>query len=143
MSSVGRVGQAHRGGLASPGRAIVVPVLLIAAGCGSGVQDTAAKTTDSTALSNTRSKPPVQYTYQIVDVPGATETRGSKISDLGVTVGDYTDADGAQHAFIRSTSGNVTTVDILGAVGITLRGKTTLGLASASIAWSMRRTPAQ
>jgi uncharacterized membrane protein len=100
---------------------VVVPLLLIAAACGSGVENATSPASGSTALS-TSSNLPAQYRYQIVDVPGATRTFIRAFNELGVTAGDYTGAEGGQHAFIRSPGGNVTTVDIPGALASTLRG---------------------
>jgi len=95
--------------------------------CGSGVQGSNPNASDSTALT-TASKSPTQYKYQIVDVPGATTTLVWAINDRGMTAGNYRDATGP-HAFIRDPGGNVTTVDIPGTSGITLRGINNPGVA--------------
>jgi len=106
----------------------LAPLLLLMSACGSGVQGSNRNASDSTALTTT-SKPQAQYSYQIVDVPGATATRIAAINDWGATAGDFTDAAGAQHAFIRGRGGDVTTVDIPGAASTTLRGINDVGVA--------------
>jgi len=107
---------------------VVFPLLLAAAACGAGVQGGGSSASDSIALTRS-SKPQGQYRYQLVDVPGATATRIAAINDRGATVGDFTDSAGAQHAFLRSRDGDVTTVDIRGTAGVTLRGINNAGVA--------------
>jgi hypothetical protein len=107
---------------------IAAPLLLVMSACGSGLQGGGTSASDSRALTTTP-KAPTQYSYQFVDVPGATATRISAINDWGATVGDFTNAAGAQHAFIRARGGDVTTVDIPGAASTTLRGINDVGVA--------------
>jgi len=126
MPSKGRIESRHIGAAAL--FLIAASLLLVMSACGSGLQGGGTSASDSIALTTT-SKPPTRYSYQIVDVPGATTTRIPAINDWGATVGSYFDAAGAQHAFIRGRGGNITTVDIPGATGITLRGINDVGVA--------------
>ena len=111
---------------------IVVPLFLLLPACGSGVttQDGAAATSASTALSKNSARgkeAAVSYRYEIVDVPGATRTRIWAINDLGVVVGDISEASGDSPAFLRTPNGTVTTVTSEGAHS-TLRGINDLGI---------------
>jgi hypothetical protein len=108
---------------------IAVSLLFLISACGSDIEHASSKTPSTSVTQPTSAKPPTQYSYQIVDVPGATATRIAGISDWGTTVGDFTDAAGALHAFIRTPSGHVTTVDIPGAASTTLRGINDVGVA--------------
>jgi hypothetical protein len=91
---------------------IVLPLFVLLSACGSGVTSEDGAAVNPAALSTSSPR----YTYQIVDVPGATSTRAWAINDLGVTAGNYSDANGVQHAFIRSPTGRVITVDVPGGV---------------------------
>jgi len=61
-----------------------------------------------------------------IDVPGATDTRGRGINDLGIIAGQYTDASGATHAFV-DILGVFSTIDVPGAAATFGRGINQLG----------------
>jgi probable HAF family extracellular repeat protein len=114
MSSFGSVGQVRHSGLASPA-SVVAPLLLLAAACGSAVENASPKTGDSAALSK-RGDAGMQYSFVLFDVPGATKTFVQSINDEGVAVGTYIDGTG-DHGFIRRPNGAFTTIDIDGGTG--------------------------
>jgi probable HAF family extracellular repeat protein len=123
MSSIGSVGQVRRGILASPAF-VVVPLLLLAAACGSGVEPASPKPSESAALSSssTHGDAGTQYSFRFFDPPGSTDTEAFAINDLGALVGTYTDANGVTHSFVRSPWGSTTTIDVPGATETDARG---------------------
>jgi uncharacterized membrane protein len=54
--------------------------------------------------------------YTIFDAPGAKETGGSAINNLGTIVAGWEDDAGVEHGYIRTADGVFTTVDFPGAV---------------------------
>jgi uncharacterized membrane protein len=53
-------------------------------------------------------------TFTIINVPDATRTVAVSINNKGFTAGNYYDAGGTMHGFIRGTNGTVTSFDIPG-----------------------------
>jgi len=53
--------------------------------------------------------------FTLLDVPGASETVPVGINDGGTIVGDFTDAAGTTHAFLRDSGGTITPFDVPGA----------------------------
>ena len=69
-----------------------------------------------------------QYVYTTIDVPGATDTFGSGVNDVGQIVGCYRDAGGTYHGFLLDVDGSYTTLDVPGpsatyAIGINASGQ--------------------
>jgi uncharacterized membrane protein len=56
-----------------------------------------------------------QYVYTTIDVPGATDTFGSGVNDVGQIVGCYRDAGGTYHGFLLDVDGSYTPIDVPGA----------------------------
>jgi probable HAF family extracellular repeat protein len=148
MSSIGSVGQVRRGGLASPAL-VVASLLVLAAACGSGIENPSSRTSDSTALSSSSQSPDAgtQYTFQFFDPPGSTDTEAFAINDLGAVVGTYTDANGATHSFVRSPRGSITTIDVPGATETDAKGINDFGaivgyfIDASGAAHGFKRTP--
>jgi probable HAF family extracellular repeat protein len=130
MSSfVGNVGQVRRGSLASPAL-VVAPLLLLAAACGSGVENANSRTSDSAALSSSRKSTDAgtQYSFQFFDPPGATRTVAQAINDLGSATGFYKDANSGRHGFVRSPNGTIKTFDPTGSMNTIPVGINDLGV---------------
>jgi hypothetical protein len=51
-------------------------------------------------------------TFATFDPPGSTFTMPSAITAAGVITGDYVDASGATHGFLRTPSGTFITIDV-------------------------------
>src|SRR2546423_11193600 len=60
------------------------------------------------------------FDFTTIDVPGASTTGALDINNEGVIVGRYASA-GRTHGFVRSTAGELTTIDFPGA-GFTVAG---------------------
>jgi hypothetical protein len=117
MSFSGSVEQFRRGILASLAF-VVVPLLLLAAACGTGMEPASPKSSESAALlsSSKHGDAGTQYSFVLFDVPGAMRTVVNSLNDLGSAAGDYWDVDGGPHAFVRGPSGTITTFAPKGAV---------------------------
>jgi hypothetical protein len=124
MSFSGRVGPVLRRAILASAAVVVSPLLLLAAACGSGVENTSPKSSESAALSSIskRGDAGTQYTFRFFDPPGSTDTEAFAINDLGALVGTYTDANGVAHSFVRSPWGSTTTIDVPGATETDARG---------------------
>src|SRR2546427_9866821 len=61
------------------------------------------------------------FDFTTIDVPGASTTGALDINNEGVIVGRYASA-GRTHGFVRSTAGELTTIDFPGA-GFTVAGR--------------------
>ena len=57
----------------------------------------------------------LNYKFESIDVPGATDTRPGGINLQGAIVGAFKDANGQSHGFLRSPTGSFTTIDVPGA----------------------------
>jgi uncharacterized membrane protein len=64
----------------------------------------------------------VQYEYTQVDVPGAVSTGLFGINSRGQTVGQYVDASGTSHGFLRNVDGSIVTIDYPGSTFISANG---------------------
>jgi hypothetical protein len=114
MSLPGHFETVRRGSLAS----VFVPLLLLVPACGSGVDNSSPKPSESVAVSSNarHGDAGTQYSFVLFDVPGATKTLVISINDEGDAVGTYVDGNG-DHAFIRKHGGTITTIDIDGGTG--------------------------
>jgi probable HAF family extracellular repeat protein len=54
--------------------------------------------------------------YTTISVPAAQSTTPVGITDSGTIVGEYADAGGVEHGFLRDTAGRFTTIDVPGAL---------------------------
>ena len=82
---------------------LTVPLLALAAACGSGVES-ASRAASSESLTTT-ARPAKQYKFELIDVPGSVRTIVWDINDLGVAVGVFTDSTGMGHGFMRTRNG--------------------------------------
>jgi hypothetical protein len=115
---------------------VLTPLLLISA-CGSGLETangTAKSTTSASAAPtpsleslSASSKHPTQYSFEFFDPPGSTNTQAWGINDFGTVVGEYEDAAGTVHGFVRSKGGSITTIDVDGAIQTEIFGNNDLG----------------
>jgi uncharacterized membrane protein len=82
-----------------------------------------------------------------IDVPGALHTQPGDIDNAGRIVGEYQDAAGMFHGFLRDPSGAFTTIDVPGAVATSITGINDEGsmvgafLDTAGVARSFLRDP--
>jgi hypothetical protein len=60
--------------------------------------------------------------FTTIDVPGAASTQAFDIDNRGQIVGEYRDAVGIFHGFLRDPGGTFTTVDVPGATGTSITG---------------------
>jgi hypothetical protein len=130
MSFIGSVGSLIRRGILASPAFVVAPLLLLAAACGSGVENTSPQSSESAALSSSskHSDAGTQYSFVLFDVPGATRTLAFTINDFGSAAGNYWDVDGGPHAFVRGPSGTITTFAPKGAVSTVVGGINDFGL---------------
>jgi hypothetical protein len=117
MFSIGSVETVRRGILASPAF-VVAPLLLLAVGCGSGMEPASPKSSESATLSSS-SDAGTQYSFVFFDVPGAVAIFPWTINDLGAVTGFYLDSSDnpESHSFIRSATGEITTFAASDAAG--------------------------
>jgi len=71
--------------------------------------------TQTPQLTNERAMNDDSGTFITFDVPGSTGTSPSAITANGVVIGNYGDASGLTHGFLRTPSGAFTTFDVPGA----------------------------
>jgi hypothetical protein len=57
--------------------------------------------------------------FTIFDPPGSTSTNPSAITANGTIIGNYTDASGVQHGFVRTPAGTFANIDVPGATSTT------------------------
>lgn len=67
-------------------------------------------------------RPPNPVSFTTIDVPGATETRAFSTNNAGEIVGEFKDAKGKAHGFLRASTGTFTTIDAPGATETHARG---------------------
>jgi probable HAF family extracellular repeat protein len=119
MSLTGSVGQVRRGILASLAF-VVVPLLLLAAACDTGMESPSPKSPESAAFSSSSNHGDAgtQYSFDLFDPPGATRTAVQAINNLGSATGIYFEGGPGNPAlsFVRSPSGTITTFAPKGAV---------------------------
>jgi hypothetical protein len=118
MSFSGSIGLVVRRGILASPAFVVAPLLLLAAACGSGMENPIPKAAESAGLSSSskHADAGTQYSFQFFDPPGSPYVNSLGINDLGVVVGSYSDAVGVAHGFIRSRNGTFTTIDPPGSV---------------------------
>ena len=127
MSSIGCVGQVRRHNLASPAL-VVASLLLLAAGCGSGIENTSSKKPSTSTAPTADTKSTTNYKFQLFDAPGATRTVANAINNVGSVAGYFWDSNGLRHAFVRSPGGKVTTFTPDGAMWAVALGINDFGL---------------
>jgi len=72
-----------------------------------------ARTNPQDVTLTSRARPAIlNYKFDSIDVPGATDTRPAGINLQGVIVGAFKDSNGQQHGFLRSPTGAYTTIDV-------------------------------